>query len=106
MATFVVELRYRVDREQRQSVHPAHADYLYRLTERGVLLAAGPLVDSNGGLLVYEVADDAELRSVLADEPYVRAGFVAESRISQWRPGKGGWITPSALDQPERLIQK
>ena len=54
MAKFVVEFQYHVDREQRQTVHPAHADYLHSLAGRGVLLLAGPLVRENGGLLIYE----------------------------------------------------
>jgi len=100
MATFVVEFQYRVSREQRQAVHLAHADYLHRLAERGVLLLAGPLVDENGGLLIYEVADREELQQVLDGEPYVRAGLVAETRVRQWRPGKGSWLPTPAAPTP------
>jgi uncharacterized protein YciI len=91
MAKFVVEFIYGVNRAERQAVHPDHAAYLNRLAERGMLLLAGPLVDENGGLLIYEVADRAELRRVLDGEPYVRAGFVTKSRIHQWEPRKGSW---------------
>jgi uncharacterized protein len=97
VAKFVVEFQYQVSRAERQAVNPAHADYLYRLAERGVLLLGGPLVDGNSGLLIYEVADRAELQAVLDDEPYIKAGFVAESRIHQWEPGKGSWV--AALSQ-------
>lgn len=98
MAKFIVEFQYNVDRGQRQAYHAAHASYLYRLAERGVLLLAGPLVDENAGLLLYEVADREELERVLEREPYVQAGVVAERRIREWQPGKGSWIT--ALSQP------
>jgi uncharacterized protein YciI len=97
MATFVVEFLYNVDRAGRQELHPAHAANLERLAERGVLVLGGPLVDDNGGLLVYEVADREELRALLEDEPYVRGGIVAETRISQWSPRRGSWVT--ALDR-------
>jgi uncharacterized protein len=93
VAKFVIEFQYHVDREQRQAVHPAHADYLHSLAERGVLLLAGPLVGENGGLLIYEVENREELQWVLDSEPYMKAGFVAESRILEWQPGKGSWIT-------------
>ena len=93
MAKFVVEFVYNVSRAERQAVHPNHTAYLNHLTECGMLLLAGPLVDENGGLLIYEVADRAELRKVLDAEPYVRAGFVAESRIHQWEPRQGIWAT-------------
>jgi uncharacterized protein YciI len=92
VAKFVVEFRYSVSRAEREAVHPDHAAYLNGLAERGVLLLAGPLVEENGGLLIYEVADRAELGELLDGEPYVKAGFVAESRIHQWQPGKGSWV--------------
>jgi uncharacterized protein YciI len=96
VAKFVVEFQYRVDREERQAVHPAHAEYLYCLARCGVLLLAGPLVGENGGLLIYEVDNREELQRVLDGEPYVKEGFVASSRIRQWQPGKGSWIrTPT-----------
>jgi uncharacterized protein YciI len=108
VAKFVVEFQYHVDREQRQTVHPAHADYLHSLAGRGVLLLAGPLVRENGGLLIYEVENREELQRVLDSEPYVKAGFVAESRIRQWQPGKGSWITmlvsPRDTTVPDRYL--
>jgi uncharacterized protein YciI len=92
VAIFVVELRYRVERAAREPSHPAHAAYLRELTERGVLLLGGPLVGDNCGLLVYRTADRAELDRVLAEEPYVKAGVVAESLVREWQPGKGSWV--------------
>jgi len=100
MATFVVEFRYRVDRQGRSAVHPAHAEYLHDLAERGALLLGGPLVGENAGLLVYRVGDRAELQRVLDGEPYLVAGLVADTRISEWSPGKGSWIpAPICADQ-------
>jgi uncharacterized protein YciI len=91
VATFVVEFRYRVDGAERQAVHPDHVANLRDLAERGVLLLGGPLVDDNGGLLIYEVADRDELQAVLDTEPYLKAGFVAESRVLEWQPRMGSW---------------
>jgi uncharacterized protein YciI len=98
MAVFAVEFSYNVDRAGREGAHPEHAAYLAALTEQGVLLAAGPLAGVNGGLLVYATADRAELDRVLAAEPYIRAGLVAQTRVLEWRPGKGAW--PAAQTQP------
>lgn len=100
MAKFVVEFKYNVDREGRQGLHPAHAENLYSLAESGVLLLAGPLVDENAGLLMYEVENREELQKVLDDEPYVKGGIVAETRIIEWAPGKGSWI--AALERSAR----
>lgn len=100
MAKFIVEFRYGVDRAQRQEFHPAHADYLHNLADRGVLLLGGPLVGENAGLLCYEVADRAELQRVLDDEPYIKAGIVAETRIQQWNPGKGSLAAAPSRSAP------
>ncbi|MEY9939124.1 YciI family protein [Streptacidiphilus sp. MAP5-3] len=98
MAKFVVEFEYSVDREGRQELHPAHAANLYDLAERGVLLLGGPLADVNAGLLVYEVEGRERLDQLLAEEPYVKGGIVARTRVREWSPGKGSWI--EALNQP------
>lgn len=89
MAIYVVEFRYRVDRAGREPFHPAHAAYLHALTERGMLLLGGPLTGDNAGLLVYRTADRAELDRVLAEEPYVSGGVVADTVVREWQPGKG-----------------
>ncbi|MET9799317.1 YciI family protein [Streptomyces sp. NPDC006368] len=99
MAKFVVEFEYNVDRAGRQGLHPAHAENLYRLADSGVLLLGGPLVGENAGLLLYEAADRDELQRILDDEPYVKGGIVASTRIREWEPGKGSWI--SALNRSE-----
>lgn len=93
MPKYVVEFQYTVDRAGRQPLHPAHTENLHRLAEDGVLLLAGPLTDENGGLLLYEAEDRAHLKRLLEDEPYVKGGIVARTRIREWAPGKGSWIT-------------
>jgi uncharacterized protein YciI len=92
VAKFVVEFEYSVDREGRQELHPAHAANLYDLAERGILLLGGPLADANAGLLVYEVEGREQLDRLLAEEPYVKGGIVARTRVREWSPGKGSWI--------------
>ncbi|MFJ9056530.1 MULTISPECIES: YciI family protein [unclassified Streptomyces] len=94
MATFVVEFEYTVDRAGREHLHPAHTDYLRALTDRGVLLLAGPLQDANGGLLVYEAEDRDHLQDILDAEPYVDGGIVGDVRVRRWAPGKGTGIAP------------
>jgi uncharacterized protein YciI len=96
MAVFVVEFTYNVDRAEREKAHRAHADYLAELTGKDILLGAGPLTGVNGGLLIYRVADSDELRRILDNEPYVQAGYVADTRVREWRPGKGAWFATQA----------
>ncbi|GAA3460722.1 MULTISPECIES: YciI family protein [Saccharothrix] len=91
MARFAVELVFGDDQEARLAVRPAHREYLAGLVEKGVLLVAGPWADQTGALLVYEVADEAELREVLAADPYTPAGVVAATRVHEWQTLTGAW---------------
>ncbi|QFZ23775.1 YciI family protein [Saccharothrix syringae] len=92
MARFAVELVFSEDQEGRLAARPAHREYLAGLVERGVLLLSGPWEDQTGALLVYEVADEDELRSVLAADPYTPAGVVVETRVHEWQTVLGAWL--------------
>ncbi|WP_309109830.1 YciI family protein [Actinosynnema sp. CA-248983] len=93
MARYAVELVFGEDQEARLAVRPAHREYLATLVEQGKLLVSGPYADQSGAILVYEVADEAELKSVLAADPYTPAGVVAETRVHEWLPLMGTWLT-------------
>ncbi|MEU4744720.1 YciI family protein [Actinosynnema sp. NPDC023658] len=96
MARFAVELVFGDNPEERLAVRPAHREYLATLVERGVLLVSGPWTDQTGALLVYEVSDEAELREILAADPYTPAGVVAETRVHEWEALMGTWLRPDA----------
>ncbi len=93
MASFVVELVYEENRDYRMEVRPAHREYLKELQSRGILLAAGPYADDGGALLVYEAADADELGRILDADPYTEAGVVAETKIREWKPLTGTWVS-------------
>jgi uncharacterized protein YciI len=87
MAQFVVQLRFDLDRtEQRMEVRPAHREYLAALKAEGKLVAAGPFTDQTGALLVYDVADEAELRDILAKDPYTPADVYEIATLTEWQP--------------------
>lgn len=92
MARFAVELVFGDNQDERMAVRPAHREYLATLVERGVLLVSGPYTDQSGALLVYEVADEAELREVLAADPYTPANVVKETRVHEWQALMGTWL--------------
>ncbi|WP_433266512.1 YciI family protein [Actinosynnema sp. CS-041913] len=92
MARFVVELVFGDNQDERVAVRPAHRDYLATLVEQGKLLVSGPYADQSGAVLVYDVADEAELKAVLAADPYTPAGVVAETRVHEWQPLMGVWL--------------
>lgn len=86
MAQFVVQLRFEVsETDRRLEVRPAHREYLASLREAGKLVAAGPFTDGTGALLVYDVADEAELRDILAKDPYTPANVYELATLAEWQ---------------------
>jgi uncharacterized protein YciI len=84
MALFAVTIRYSDDVERVNETRPLHREYLKGLLEAGKVQQSGPYVDGGGALLIYDVADRAELDEVLANDPYTRNGVIAESEIHEW----------------------
>lgn len=95
MAKFAVVIEF-PDPERVNQVRPKHREYLADLLKRGKLYATGPFVDNSGALLVYDVADEAEARQLLADDPYGQEGVVRVVSVKEWNvvmegtAGKGG----------------
>jgi uncharacterized protein YciI len=85
MARFVLQLSFK-NNTRRLQVRPAHRDYLRSLLEQGKLVTAGPFADDAGALLVYEVEDEAEVRDILAADPYTAAGVYDIEQLREWRP--------------------
>ena len=87
MAQYVVQLRFDLaESDRRMEVRPAHREYLTELKAAGKLVAAGPFTDQTGALLVYEVADEAELRDILAKDPYTPANVYELATLAEWQP--------------------
>jgi uncharacterized protein len=87
MAQFVVQLRFDLaETDRRMEVRPAHRDYLTELKATGKLVAAGPFADQTGALLVYDVADETELREILAKDPYTPANVYEIATLAEWQP--------------------
>jgi uncharacterized protein len=62
-----------------------HGRYMLSLYKAGRMRMAGPLTDDAGGAVVLDVADEAEARRIVADDPAVKAKlFVSE--LHPWAP--------------------
>ncbi len=77
---------------KRMENRPAHLAYLTKLGAR--VRAAGALLDPAGqnpigSLLVYEAADEAQVRAWLAVDPYAEAGLFASVDLKPWRQAVG-----------------
>ena len=84
MALFTVQITYTQDTDRINEVRPSHRAYLTTLLEAGKLQQSGPFVDGTGALLIYDVADLAELQEVVAADPYTRNGIIAASETHEW----------------------
>jgi uncharacterized protein YciI len=85
MALFVVVWRYTDDTSLVDETRPLHREYLMGMVERGEVRQAGPWADGTGGLLVFEVATEAELVALLDADPYTKAGVVVDQQIHEWK---------------------
>ncbi|GHH36287.1 YciI family protein [Lentzea cavernae] len=92
MARFAVELVFGPDSEKRLAVRPEHREYLASLVEKGVVVASGPYADDTGALIIYEAADEAAVKAIIAADPYTPAG-VAEWTVREWNVLMGAWVT-------------
>ena len=93
MPKFAVEYSYIEDVPRRHAVRPEHRDYLKSLADQGKVLAAGAWTADDGGLLIFEAADEAELRGILDGDPYKAAEVIAGTRVTPWTPVLGSWVS-------------
>lgn len=84
MAIFAVQLTFK-NNDRRLEVRPSHREYLASLRATGKLVTAGPFADDKGALLVYDVADETELREILAKDPYTPADVYDIAELREWR---------------------
>lgn len=84
MARYVAILRFADDEARRLETRPRHREYLKGLAADGKIDQSGPFGDDTGALIVYDVADEAEARALLAADPYTESGVIADATIKAW----------------------
>ena len=78
----------RRDRRGHDETLLAHCERLAALRESGRLLAAGPLADCSGALLIF-TTDEETLTGILADDPYYTTPGVTVVSRRSWNPVVG-----------------
>jgi len=59
--------------------------YLLSLRAAGILRAAGPFADLQGGMYICNVPNERDARDIMEEDPFVRAGLIESSyTIHQW----------------------
>ena len=77
---------------KRTGRRPAHLVYLSSLGAK--VRAAGALLDPTGqnpvgSLLIFEAADEAAVRAMVAADPFAEAGLFASVDVKPWRQAVG-----------------
>ena len=84
---YAVEYHYVTDRDEEMAeLRPSHRAFNGALADRGRLLAAGPYVGTHDALIVVRADDEAGALSLLEDDPFHKAGFIAERVPREWNP--------------------
>src|SRR5262245_22440945 len=82
---YLVELAFDGSPE-RLALRPAHRERLQQLRDTGQLVMAGPFADESGAVLVFDVASESEVASLMGEDPYYRAAGVTVFRTQSWSP--------------------
>jgi len=75
-----------------------HVNYLNDLIEQGKLRASGPAVGTTlrTGVLLFTVAERAEVDALIAGDPFAREGLIEELTVIQWDPLFGAFAADSS----------
>ncbi|HJH13571.1 MAG TPA: YciI family protein [Brevibacterium ravenspurgense] len=93
MAFYAVTYRYSDDEQTRMEVRPTHREWLAKLADAGMLMASGPLVNSQqpGALLIFQADDKANVEDLLTNDPFAEARVIIETTIDEWDVVIGGF---------------
>ncbi len=83
MALFVLTYGYNDTplRSERRDDHVAH---LERLRAEGALVAAGPLADRSGGIVILEAEDEAGAKGLVERDPFTQLDVTKDRKLSEW----------------------
>lgn len=89
------------DKAKPPMAQPGFAEHLAnvnRLAGEGTLLVGGPLFGADlaaplsGGLWVFEAADEAAAKKLVAADPFVKADVMKVASVRAFMPGAGSWL--------------
>jgi len=61
-----------------------HATFMNGLAADGFVVLGGPLGDGHKAMLVVAAADESEIQSTLAQDPWSQSGILAAPAIERW----------------------
>jgi uncharacterized protein YciI len=84
---FIIFLRFSTNRAKAGELMAAHNAWLQQGFERGLFLVAGSLQPQAGGMILAHGADHAEIKAIVAQDPFV-AEAVVDAEIHEVQPGR------------------
>jgi peroxiredoxin/uncharacterized protein YciI len=113
MKHFLLEGEHLVPWAEVVDIEPEHHKFLQDGYDAGHFLLSGPQIPPDGGFLVARAESKEALEQLLANEPFVKAGKMKFSRITEFHPAQNapvlnGWFEKAATQEksmslPERL---
>jgi uncharacterized protein YciI len=92
MNFYLVEGMHLVPFEQLAQLVPEHHAFLQRGYDAGNFLFSGPQIPAHGGFLVARAESREALDQLLASEPFVKAGKMRFTRVTQFDPAQNATI--------------
>jgi uncharacterized protein YciI len=84
MASFVYTYGYN-DTPLRAERRDEHVSHLNALAEQGSVLAAGPLADLSGGIIVLSADDQAAAQKLVDQDPYTQLDVTKDRSLVEWK---------------------
>lgn len=93
MTYFIVTYTYG-EKDLIAQTRPAHRDFITGLKEAGNVIAAGPFAGDKQSVIIVRLPDgaaQADAEALLADDPYLAAGALADRDFREWTPVINVW---------------
>lgn len=84
---FIIELTYTKPLDVIDLYLQEHRAYIEKCCNANYIIAAGPKIPREGGILISGLKDRAQLEAILKNDPYKLNG-VAEYKITEFTPVK------------------
>lgn len=88
MKYFLLEGQHLVPFEEFRHLEPVHHAFLQKGYDDGYFLFSGPQIPAHGGFLVARAQSREALDAFLAEEPFVKAGKMRFSRVTEFHPAQ------------------
>jgi uncharacterized protein YciI len=86
MKHFILEGRHLAPFEKFAHLEPLHHEFLQKGYDNGSFLFSGPQVPPHGGFLAARAESVEYLNALLAEEPFVKGGFMKFTNVKQFHP--------------------